>query len=190
MGKQYSYNSRRRTTCNYSNKPGCRDANFRPEVLVCYDLGEGVTADEEETLFLAHPELIIVGEISLEEVNKPHLTECNQVVAKWDNTKNTYPDQFYNYEEGSIQVDEQPAQLRTINLNITGWTIPEGEELLLLNLGTEKPKNVKVNAKLDHSVIREAEQLFKEYKDIFAWSYHDLLGIPKSIYQHRIELET
>ena len=128
-----------------------------------------MTEDEEETLYLAHLELITVGEISLEKIIKPHLTKCNQVVAKWDNAKNTYPDQFYQYEEGSIQVDEQPAQLRVIDLNITGWTIPEGEELLLLNLGTrEEPKNVKVNAKLDHSVIKEEEQLFEEYNDIFA----------------------
>ena len=143
------------------------------------------------TLFLAHSELITVSEISLEEIIKPHLTECNQVVAKWDNVENKYPDRFHHYEEGNIQVDEQPARLRAVDLNITGWTILEGEELLLLNLGTkEEPKNVKINAKLDHSVIREAEYLFKEYKDIFAWSYHDLLGIPESIYQHRIELET
>ena len=45
----------------------------------------------------------------------------------------------------------KPARLRAVDLNITGWTIPEGEELLLLNLGTkEEPKNVKINAKLDH----------------------------------------
>ena len=127
----------------------------------------------------------------MEEIIKPHLAECNQVVAKWDNVKNKYPKRFYHYEEGSIQVDEQLARLRAVGLNIIGWTIPEGKELLLLNLGTkEEPKNVKINAKLDYLVIREAKRLFKEYKDIFAWSYHDLLGIPESIYQHRIELET
>ena len=56
-------------------------------------------------------------------------------------------------------MDEQPARLRAVDLNITGWTTPKGE-LLLLNLGTkEEPKNVKINAKLDHSMTREAEQL-------------------------------
>ena len=40
-------------------------------------------------------------------------------------------------------MDEQPARLRAIDLNITGWTISEGEELLLLNLETkEEPKNI------------------------------------------------
>ena len=43
-----------------------------------------MTDDEEETLFLAHPELITVGEISLEEIIKPRLAECNQIVAKWE----------------------------------------------------------------------------------------------------------
>ena len=78
-------------------------------MLVCYDLG-GVTKDEEETLFLAHPELITVGEISLEEIIKPHLTECNQIVAKWDNAKNTYPDWFYNYEKRVFKwMNNQPG---------------------------------------------------------------------------------
>lgn len=31
--------------------------------------------------------------------------------------------------------------------------------------------------------------MFREYKDVFAWTYKDLKGIPPSIAQHRIELE-
>ncbi len=34
------------------------------------------------------------------------------------------------------------------------------------------------------------EILFKEYKDIFAWNYINLKGIPPWIVQHRIELDT
>ena len=54
-------------------------------------------------------------------------------------------------------MNNQPGW-RAIDLNINGWTILEGEKLLLLNLGTkEEPKNIKINAKLDHLVIRKAE---------------------------------
>ncbi len=34
------------------------------------------------------------------------------------------------------------------------------------------------------------EQLLKEFKDVFAWTYKDLKGIPLELAQHRIELDT
>ncbi len=34
------------------------------------------------------------------------------------------------------------------------------------------------------------EQLLKGFKDIFAWKYKDLKGIPLELAQHKIELET
>jgi hypothetical protein len=36
----------------------------------------------------------------------------------------------------------------------------------------------------------EVEQLLKEFKDVFAWTYKDLKGIPPKLAQHRIELDT
>ncbi len=32
--------------------------------------------------------------------------------------------------------------------------------------------------------------LFKEFKDVFAWTYKDLKGIPPKLFQHIIELDT
>jgi hypothetical protein len=32
--------------------------------------------------------------------------------------------------------------------------------------------------------------LLKEFKDVFAWTYKDLKGIPFKLVQHRIELDT
>jgi hypothetical protein len=34
------------------------------------------------------------------------------------------------------------------------------------------------------------EQLLKEFKDIFAWTYKDLKRIPPKLAQHKIELDT
>jgi hypothetical protein len=34
------------------------------------------------------------------------------------------------------------------------------------------------------------EQLLKEYKNVFAWTYKDLKGIPPELAQHKIELDT
>jgi len=36
----------------------------------------------------------------------------------------------------------------------------------------------------------EVEQLLKEFKDVFAWTYKDQKGIPLKLTQHRVELDT
>ncbi len=35
----------------------------------------------------------------------------------------------------------------------------------------------------------ELEQLLKDFKDVFAWTYKDLKGIPPELVQHKIELD-
>ncbi len=37
---------------------------------------------------------------------------------------------------------------------------------------------------------KELQMLFKEFKDVFAWIYKDLKGIPPELAQHIIELNT
>jgi hypothetical protein len=47
------------------------------------------------------------------------------------------------------------------------------------NIGTNaEPQMVKINAQLETSKVLELEQLLKEFKDVFAWTYKDLKGIP------------
>jgi flagellin-specific chaperone FliS len=48
-----------------------------------------------------------------------------------------------------------------------------------LSLGTDvEPQMVKINAQLEISRVSEVEQLLKEFKDVFAWTYKDLKMIP------------
>jgi hypothetical protein len=49
---------------------------------------------------------------------------------------------------------------------------------------------VKINAELETGKVLEVEQLLKEFKDVFAWTYNDLKWIPLELTQHRIELDT
>lgn len=49
---------------------------------------------------------------------------------------------------------------------------------------------VKLNIGLDGVIAGEAEALLWEYKDVFTWSYGELIGIPPHIVQHQIELDT
>jgi hypothetical protein len=48
---------------------------------------------------------------------------------------------------------------------------------------------VKINAKLETCKVLELEQLLKEFKDVFAWTYKDLKGTPPKLAQHIIELD-
>jgi hypothetical protein len=60
-----------------------------------------------------------------------------------------------------------------------------------LNLGIDaNPQMVKINARLEISKMMEVEQMLKEFKNVFAWTYKDLKGIPPELAQHRIELDT
>jgi hypothetical protein len=47
-----------------------------------------------------------------------------------------------------------------------------------------------VNSNLQPKKVRELEKLLREYKDVFAWMYKDLKGIPSELTQHQIELDT
>jgi flagellin-specific chaperone FliS len=48
-----------------------------------------------------------------------------------------------------------------------------------INLGTNvEPQLVKINAQLETHKVLEVVQLLKEFKDVFAWTYKDLKGIP------------
>ncbi len=59
-----------------------------------------------------------------------------------------------------------------------------------LNLGINaKPQTVKINAQLEIGKVLELEQLLKEFKDVFTWTYEDLKRIPQELAQHKIELD-
>jgi hypothetical protein len=51
-------------------------------------------------------------------------------------------------------------------------------------------QQVKINVDLEPIINSQLVELLKEFKDIFAWTYKNLKGIPPKISQHRIELDT
>jgi hypothetical protein len=48
-------------------------------------------------------------------------------------------------------------------------------------------QHVKVNFTLEPVVTNQLIKLLKEFKDIFAWTYKELKGIPPKIAQHKID---
>ena len=61
-------------------------------------------------------------------------------------------------------------------------------KLLDVSLEGEAPKNIKVGAQLTDEEVHEYKALVMEYRDVFAWSYKDLRGIPPEIALHTIPL--
>jgi hypothetical protein len=53
----------------------------------------------------------------------------------------------------------------------------------------EVPQLLKISVETSGEYLKEAKVFFHEYKDVFAWSYQDMKGIPPSICEHWIELK-
>jgi len=52
----------------------------------------------------------------------------------------------------------------------------------------EEPRFIKVGSQLSAEETNQYKTLVVEYRDIFAWSYKDLKGIPPEVAQHIIPL--
>jgi hypothetical protein len=60
--------------------------------------------------------------------------------------------------------------------------LTEDQQLTKFNLGTNtKPQMVKINVQLEICKLLEVEQLLKEFKYVFTWTYNDLKGIPPKL---------
>jgi hypothetical protein len=84
---------------------------------------------------------------------------------------------------------DEVANVIVKNKKIARWTFTTKEQLKKLNLGNEgNPKQVLINAMLPISFQTKIKKLLGNYHDVFAWSYKDLMGIPREICEHKIEL--
>ncbi len=102
-----------------------------------------------------------------------------------------YLETYYNHQPRSVIMDEIIEKIKAHELQIVGWMLIEDQQLMKFNLGTDvEPQLVKINAQLEISKVLELEQLLKEFKDVFTWTYNDLKGISLELAQHIIELDT
>jgi hypothetical protein len=71
------------------------------------------------------------------------------------------------------------------------WTLIEEQQLVKLNFDTKaNPQEIKVNSLLTKEKTEKLHMLFKKFKDVFSWTYKNLKGIPPTLVQHIIELDT
>lgn len=60
----------------------------------------------------------------------------------------------------------------------------------LINLGTKEDKmEVRIGALLDFDVKHSLTTLLREYADMFAWSYQDMLGLDTDIVEHKLPFQ-
>jgi hypothetical protein len=89
---------------------------------------------------------------------------------------------FFQLEVEEMEIDETPVHIRVQNLHIVGWIVTKEEQLIKINLGSkENLQHVKINVDLELVVNYQVIELLKEFKNIFAWTYKDLKGIPPKI---------
>ncbi len=68
--------------------------------------------------------------------------------------------------------------------------LTKDRQLIKSNMGTNvEPQLMKIIAQLEIEKMFKVEQLLKEFKDVFTWTYKNLKGIPPKLTQHKIELD-
>ena len=75
-----------------------------------------------------------------------------------------------------------PGQIADGNMPNISPTIP-------INISRDpgKIENVYIGVQCSHAEIQEYTELFKEFRDVFAWSYEEMPGIDHRIVEHEIK---
>ena len=68
-----------------------------------------------------------------------------------------------------------------------GYGFISADDLEEVDIGLgDKPRPTYVSAKLDPNIKGQLIKLLKEYRDYFTWEYHEMLGLSRSIVEHRL----
>ena len=93
-----------------------------------------------------------------------------------------------DFEKNIDKSDLPPKMLRLLTME-DKQILPHQEVTKLINLGTDdEKKEVKIGSSLESSVKKEIIDLLKEYTDIFAWSYQDMLGLSMEIVEYQLPM--
>ena len=91
-----------------------------------------------------------------------------------------------DYEEDS----EPPPELLRLDEQEARELKPHQEEVEVINLGDEnEKKEVKIGTGMSKEIQGQLCALLGEFRDIFAWSYQDMLGLDPDIVQHKLPLK-
>ncbi len=158
-------------------------------------------------MFIVKPQLFSIGTISLPKTIKSMKTTNVEIMDTSDKTSNSklksrvqiieqkkisnkyelevalkdkvHLETYYNHQLENVIMDKTPTKIKVEELQIARWMLIEDQQLMKLNLGIDaKPHLVNINAQLKIGKVLEVEQLLKEFKNVFVWTYKYLKGIP------------
>ena len=105
-----------------------------------------------------------------------------------------------NFHHRSLLIEDTPNDLyhpsifdfisNTVNTVDSERNLSNIEETIAINISTKENvvENIWVGKGCSPSEIEIYEALFREFRDVFAWSYDEMPGIDSSIVEHEIKM--
>ena len=95
------------------------------------------------------------------------------------NKRVVYPDQFYKVKEGDMTMDITHAANAVKGKKLVRWTVEDEDLVKNLNLGSlEDLELVKITKNLGECEVK-VKNLLLRFKDVFAFTYKGMKGIPR-----------
>jgi hypothetical protein len=72
-----------------------------------------------------------------------------------------------------------------------GQGFTSADDLVDIDIGRgDRPRPTFISTKLDSKCKQQSTELLKEYKDCFAWDHTEMLGLDRSIVEHRLPIKS
>jgi len=137
------------------------------------------TVTAKTTKQMLHP--TIFDNYNIQELKQMHLEEIAKTEAEIIELKDKFLPTDLTPLEDMFDTNDVPKKLKMQPLNVA---------IEDCNIGTtEKPKMIKLSQSFPPDQKPKYVDLFKEFKDVFSWSYEDLKSYDTSVIQHTIPLK-
>ncbi len=141
---------------------------------------------QEEQLYNVALKLLLLEEITLKNIYLKKEIDCGMLQPK---DKIDYPMYFHEHQPREALILDEVVDIIVKDKKIVRWTVMAKEQLVKFNLGNEEePKEVLINAILPSVFQAQIRKVLMEHKNVFAWSYKELIRIPREVCEHKIEL--
>jgi len=103
--------------------------------------------------------------------------DCPNLEHPVDNMEDDYEDEWEHSPEMLRLVEQEAKEIK-----------PHQDNVEVFNLGdVGEIKEVKIGTSVKKEIREQLCALLKELRDVFAWSYNDMLGLDTNIVQHHVK---
>jgi hypothetical protein len=149
---------------------------FRPSIPDNQEYWQVFENDEHIANFLTDNDSMLSDDS--EESQDPQKEICDQNLVLTPKNYVSLESLFTRDDQTNILDPKEEPSVRKV------------QETQKINIGTpDSPKYINLGTSCTIEEIDQYTQLFKEFQDIFSWSYDDLKEYDKSIFQHVIPLK-